>query len=110
MSPLRTPSLRSPQHSNWGRTGFELDVRRTSEGHVVVIQDAMLERTTTGAGPVFEATLDEIPALDADRWFGPRFVGAQVPLLSEVPALTAKCSNSESGRFGRFADERGQCP
>lgn len=49
----------------------------------------MLERTTTGKGPVFEASFDEVRALDAGNWFGPEFAGEQVTLLDEVLSLPA---------------------
>src|SRR5262249_8823673 len=43
----------------------ELDVQLTADGHVVVIHDATLDRTTSGRGPVVERTLAEVRALSA---------------------------------------------
>ncbi|MGK2886646.1 MAG: glycerophosphodiester phosphodiesterase [Rhodococcus sp. (in: high G+C Gram-positive bacteria)] len=43
-----------------GANGFEFDVQLTSDGAPVVIHDAMLDRTTTGSGPVLAATRDQV--------------------------------------------------
>ena len=45
---------------NAGVTGFEVDIRMTKDGHLVVMHDARLERTTDGKGVVEELTLAEI--------------------------------------------------
>ena len=44
---------------------LEFDVQRTVDGHLVVIHDFTLDRTTNGQGPVAAATLAQIQALDA---------------------------------------------
>src|SRR5829696_4803108 len=41
-----------------GAGGFELDVHMTRDGHIVVIHDATVDRTTSGTGAVSEMTLD----------------------------------------------------
>jgi len=75
----------------WWADMLELDVRLTSDGVVVVIHDATVDRTTDGSGAVADHTLDELRALDA----GYRFVdtagshsfrgqGVTVPTLDEV--------------------------
>jgi glycerophosphoryl diester phosphodiesterase/cyclophilin family peptidyl-prolyl cis-trans isomerase len=69
------------------RLGFELDVRRSKDGHLVVIHDATLDRTTNGKGLVAEHSLAELKKLDAGRWFDPAFTGARIPTLEEVFAL-----------------------
>lgn len=84
-----------------GADGIEFDVQLTSDGHPVVIHDAMLDRTTNGTGPVFDATLDEVRSLDAGRWFGTDFESAQVPLLGEVLALPASVFELETKTWGR---------
>src|SRR5262249_9698026 len=43
----------------------ELDVQLASDGHVVVIHDGTLDRTTSGRGPVVEQSLAEVRALSA---------------------------------------------
>jgi glycerophosphoryl diester phosphodiesterase len=72
-----------------GATMVEFDVRTTSDGVPVVIHDRTLERTTTGTGPVWEASYDEVRALDAGGWFSPAYAGARVPSLAETIDLLA---------------------
>jgi|GEM_PF-5845842 len=65
---------------------LELDVQRTRDGHVVVIHDTTVDRTTDGHGRVAEMTLEALRALDAGAWFGSAFVGERVPTLDELAA------------------------
>lgn len=69
-----------------GATLAEIDVRLTRDGHVVVMHDRTVDRTTTGRGPVEAMTLDEVRGLDAGGWFGPAFRGEHVPALRDVIA------------------------
>jgi len=48
---------------------LELDVHATSDGHIVVLHDTTVNRTTDGAGRVDALTLKEIQRLDAAHWF-----------------------------------------
>src|SRR5215211_8730008 len=54
-----------------GAGGLELDVHLTHDGHVVVIHDATVDRTTNGSGGASEMTLDELRRLDAGHNFSP---------------------------------------
>lgn len=63
---------------------IETDVRETSDGHLVVIHDATVDRTTDGSGRVAEMTLAELKQLDAGSWFDPRFKGERIPTLDEA--------------------------
>lgn len=63
---------------------LELDVHLSSDGHVVVIHDDTLDRTTNGSGPVTSHTLAALQELDAGSWFGAAFTGARIPTLDEV--------------------------
>jgi glycerophosphoryl diester phosphodiesterase len=75
-----------------GAGGLELDVHMTRDGHIVVIHDATVDRTTSGTGAVSEMTLDELRRLDAGHNFSPdggparpyRGRGVRVPTLEEV--------------------------
>lgn len=70
----------------------ELDLRMTRDGHVVVIHDATVDRTTNGNGLIAELTLAQVKALDAGYAFSPdggktfpfRGLGITVPTLEEV--------------------------
>jgi len=75
-----------------GAGGLELDVHMTRDGHIVVIHDATVDRTTNGSGAVSEMTFDQLRRLDAGHNFSPdggptrpyRGRGVRVPALGEV--------------------------
>lgn len=67
-----------------GADGIELDAKLTADGHVIVIHDETVNRTTEGAGRVGSFTLEAIRKLDAGSWFDPKFAGTKIPLLEEV--------------------------
>jgi len=67
-----------------GARHLELDVELTRDGHVVVIHDDTVDRTTDGSGPVTAHTLDELRRLDAGRWFGAAFAGERIPTYEDV--------------------------
>ena len=68
--------------------GFELDIRTTKDGHLVVLHDDSVERTTNGpARSVRDMTLKEVRQLDAGGWFDPAFASVRVPTLEETLAL-----------------------
>jgi glycerophosphoryl diester phosphodiesterase len=71
---------------------IELDVHISRDGHVVVIHDATLERTTNGSGTVREQPLTQLQQWDAGYRFSPdggttfpfRAMGVTIPTLAEV--------------------------
>jgi len=67
-----------------GADGVELDAKLTLDGHVIVIHDTSVDRTTDGKGRVASFTLEAIRKLDAGKWFNEKFAGTKVPLLEEV--------------------------
>ena len=67
-----------------GADGVELDAKLTADGHLIVIHDPSVDRTTDGEGRVASSTLEAIRKLDAGSWFGDKFRGTKVPLLEEV--------------------------
>lgn len=94
----------------WWADMLEMDARLTKDGHVVLMHDATVDRTTDGSGPVSGHTLAEIRALDA----GYRFVdlsgsssfrgrGVGVPTLEEVLVelpgvrITVECKEPDVG-------------
>jgi glycerophosphoryl diester phosphodiesterase len=62
----------------------EMDVRETRDGHMVIMHDETVNRTTNGQGRVTDLTLAEIRKLDAGSWFDKKFAGERVPTLEEA--------------------------
>ncbi len=73
-----------------GCDAIETDVRMTKDGHLVLIHDRDVKRTTNGEGFVDEMTLEEIRALDAGFWKGEEFVGAKIPTVEEFLEYVSK--------------------
>ena len=74
-----------------GADRLEMDVHATRDGHVVVLHDPTVDRTTDGTGPVREMTLAELHRLDAGARFAGdggdfpfRGRGVRVPTLAAV--------------------------
>jgi glycerophosphoryl diester phosphodiesterase len=68
---------------------LELDVQLTADGHVIVLHDVTLDRTTGGRGDVRQMTLQDVRAVSAGypARFGAAYAGERVPLLAEVLAM-----------------------
>lgn len=75
-----------------GADVIEFDVHGSSDGVVVVLHDATVDRTTDGSGAVKDMTFAELRMLDAGYEFTPdggrsypyRGMGIQIPTLDEV--------------------------
>jgi glycerophosphoryl diester phosphodiesterase len=80
-----------------GADFFELDVRTTSDGRLILMHDGKVDRTTNGKGLVREMTFDQIRALDAGIRLGPQFSGTKVPTFEEA-------LNLAPGRIGVYVD------
>lgn len=77
--------------SRIGADILEYDVHITADGHLVVIHDDTVDRTTNGTGKVNEMTLKEIKELDAGYYFQDengeytfRNKGVRIPTVDEV--------------------------
>lgn len=68
--------------------GIELDVQRTRDGHLVVIHDETIDRTSSGSGRVVDLTLDELRRHSFDNHL-PGFEGVRLPTLEDVLDLVA---------------------
>ena len=86
-----------------GADYVELDVRTTSDGHLVLMHDATVERTTNGKGRVRDLTFDQIRSLDAGAKFNPKFAGTRVPPFEEALALA-------HGRIRVYVDSKDIAP
>src|SRR6185369_16562420 len=67
-----------------GADFIETDVRTTSDGKLVIMHDASVDRCTNGHGEVASMTLAEIRKLDAGIKFDDSFRGTSVPSFEEV--------------------------
>jgi glycerophosphoryl diester phosphodiesterase len=67
----------------------ELDVQRTRDGHVVVLHDVTVDRTTDGNGKITDLTLAQIRAFSAgySERFGSQYAKEKIPTLGEALAL-----------------------
>jgi len=80
-----------------GADFFELDVRTTLDGKLVLMHDRTVERTTNGKGAVREMTFEQVHALDAGVKFSPKFAGEKVPTFEEALQLA-------HGQIGVYVD------
>jgi glycerophosphoryl diester phosphodiesterase len=93
-----------------GCDAIETDVRMTKDGHLVLIHDRDVVRTTNGQGFVDEMTLAELRALDAGFWKDPSFAGERIPTVEEFLEYVSKTDlliNWELKEYPRdFGEER----
>lgn len=68
-------------------TGIELDIQLTKDGHIVVIHDEKVDRTTDGSGWVRDYTLAELKRLKIDAGNYPH---QTIPTMEEVFELLEK--------------------
>jgi glycerophosphoryl diester phosphodiesterase len=80
-----------------GADYFELDVRTTSDGKLVLSHDGNVSRRTNGKGDISKLTFDEVRALDAGIKSGPQFTGTKVPTFDEALDLAR-------GKIGIYVD------
>src|SRR5882724_9731275 len=84
---LHHPENTMPAFQEAVRVGadyFEVDVRTTSDGKLVLMHDGTADRTTSGKGDIAKMTFDEVRALDAGAKFGKEFADTRVPTFDEV--------------------------
>lgn len=76
------PALRAAVEK--GAAQVEFDVAFTSDGGLVLMHDATVDRTTDGTGNVGDLSFATVRTLDAGSWFDPQFKGERVPTLEEA--------------------------
>jgi len=69
---------------DFGANMLEADLRFTRDGVPVMLHDSLLDRTTSGSGPVAAMAWAEVSQLDAGSWFDARFSGERVPRLDDL--------------------------
>jgi glycerophosphoryl diester phosphodiesterase len=81
----------------------ELDIHRTADGHLVLIHDDTVDRTTNGSGPVAEMTLAQFKALRLREGAG----GPGAAVTDEAPPTFAEALESLRGRLFVNIDNKG---
>lgn len=66
-----------------GVDGIEMDINMTKDGHLVVIHDTSVNRTTNGSGLVQDISLKELKELDAGSHFSTDFKNEKIPTFEE---------------------------
>lgn len=66
-----------------GCDGIEFDVHPSKDGHLVIIHDELLDRTTNGTGLVSHHTLEELRQLDASAGPHAQYGPQRIPTLRE---------------------------
>ncbi|MDQ5891926.1 MAG: glycerophosphoryl diester phosphodiesterase [Pseudomonadota bacterium] len=67
-----------------GHKMIEFDAKLSQDGQIFLLHDDTLERTSNGWGIAGELPWDKLVGLDVGGWYGHKFVGERLPLLSEV--------------------------
>ncbi len=67
-----------------GADGIELDVHLSKDGHLIVMHDEKVNRTSNGTGFIKDLTLNELKTLDAGSWKSEQYQGFNIPTLEEV--------------------------
>jgi len=68
---------------------IELDTKLSADGHVVVIHDQSVDRTTNGSGRLSKLSLARLRELDAGSHFSDTFHSEKIPTLEEVLEIFA---------------------
>ncbi len=63
---------------------FECDAKLTSDGEVILLHDATLDRTTSGRGLASQIDWPDVQCLDAGSWHSPRYAGEPVATLKRL--------------------------
>jgi glycerophosphoryl diester phosphodiesterase len=70
-----------------GYRAVEVDVRFSSDGVEVLQHDAVLDRSTSGHGPLADRPWAELARLDAGSWHSPPFQGEPLARLADAAVL-----------------------
>ena len=63
---------------------IEFDVALSKDGHLALMHDSTVDRTSNGTGAVAAMTLAELKKLDVGVWKQARFRGERIPTLTEA--------------------------
>jgi len=65
----------------------EVDVRPTRDGHLVLMHDRTVDRTTNGAGSITDLDYGAVQGLDAGSHFSPAYATERVPTFEDALRL-----------------------
>ena len=82
-----------------GADYFELDVRTTSDGKLVLMHDATVDRMTGGKGEIAKMTFEDLRKLEVGENLGPGFAGNHIPTFDEALAFAR-------GKIGVYIDSK----
>ena len=82
-----------------GADFFELDVRTTADGKLVLMHDATVDRMTGGKGEVAQMAFEDLRKLQVGVSLGPGFAGTRIPTFDEVLAFA-------HGKIGFYIDSK----
>ena len=83
---------------------IEIDVNRSSDGHLVIMHDRTVDRTTSGSGKVADFTLLELQSLKLKSGAG----GPQSPLTDETVPTWREILELASGKILVNLDAKGE--
>ena len=83
---------------------FEIDVRTSKDGKLLILHDGTLNRTTNGEGPMKNFTLAELKALSAGKGFGEAFQYERIPTLEETTQLLAAWNKTHARKTNLYVD------
>jgi glycerophosphoryl diester phosphodiesterase len=82
-----------------GADFFELDVRTTLDGKLVLMHDSTVDRMTGGKGDVSKMTFEDLRTLDVGANLGPGFPVTRIPTFDEALAFA-------HGKIGVYIDSK----
>jgi glycerophosphoryl diester phosphodiesterase len=97
---LERPENTMPAFQEAIRVGadfFEADVQTTTDGKLVLLHDATVDRCTNGTGKISEMSFEQVETLDAGIKKGPQFAGTKVPTFDQALELAR-------GKIGIYVD------
>lgn len=70
--------------------GIEVDVHMTRDNKIVIMHDALLDRTTTGTGYIKDHTLEELLEYDAGIKYDEKYKGEKILCIKSAMELVKK--------------------
>ena len=67
-----------------GAAQIEFDITESSDGQLLIMHDATVDRCTNGRGALNGMTFADLRSLDAGSWYHLRYRGTRIPTLEEA--------------------------